>query len=234
MSENSRMALRLMGLTLVLVASSLVATGLHTVRLDRSGGPVLSFLFWNLFLAWVPYLIALVMTGLDRLRAPGWALGILGVGWLLFLPNAPYILTDLIHVGVFPGAPRWFDTVLIGAFAGTGLLLGLASVLLVHDVVGRRLGAIAGWGVALGSLGLSSIGIYLGRFLRFNSWDVVTNPAGLVRVILARLTDPLGNPYLLVFAGAATLGLAVSYLLTWLFDQAFIQPPKRRVAEYEG
>lgn len=234
MSETFWPVLRLIGLTALLVVGSLVAAGLHAVRADRVGEPAFAFLFWNLFLAWVPYVIAVVMTALDRVRAPGWALATLGVAWLLFLPNAPYILTDFIHVGAIPGAPRWFDAVLIGAFAGTGLLLGLASLLLVHHIVARRVGPLAGWGLAIGSLALSSLGIYLGRFPRFNSWDILTNPDGLVRIVLMRLADPLGNPFLLVFVVAMTLGLVGSYLVTWFLGQMLVRRSIGRVAQYGG
>ncbi|WP_435200876.1 DUF1361 domain-containing protein [Janibacter sp. GS2] len=234
MSETFWPVLRLTGLTALLVGGSLVAAGLHAIRVDRVGEPAFAFLFWNLFLAWVPYVIAVVMTALDRARAPGWVLGALGVAWLLFLPNAPYILTDFIHVGAIPGAPRWFDAALIGAFAGTGLLLGLASLLLVHHMVARRAGPLAGWALAVGSLALSSLGIYLGRFPRFNSWDVVTNPDGLVRIILMRLADPWGNPFLLAFAVTMTLGLVGSYLVTWFLGQMLVRRSVGRVAQYGG
>lgn len=234
MSENRRQAIRLVGLTLLLVVGSLLAAGLHAVRVDRVGDAAFAFLFWNLFLAWVPYVIALVMTFVDRMRASGWTLAALGTAWLVFLPNAPYILTDFIHVGAIPGAPRWFDALLIGAFAGTGLLLGLVSLLLVHDLVARRVGPVAGWSLAIGSLTLSSLGIYLGRFPRFNSWDIVTNPDGLVQIISMRLADPLGNPFLLAFAVVMTLGLILSYLLMRLLDRAVVRSPQRRVAQYEG
>lgn len=234
MTSLSRTVTWLAGLTALLVAGSLLAAGLQNVRAERTGAPVFAFLFWNLFLAWVPYLLALALVGLDRVGAPGWVLAAPGIVWLLFLPNAPYILTDFIHLGAIPGASLWFDALLIGAFAATGLLLGLASLYLVHHVVAARLGPTAGWVLALGALALSSIGIYLGRFPRFNSWDVVTNPGGLVDVIVYRLGDPFGNPFLLAFAGVTTAGLVGSYLVTWAVGQAVVQRPVGRVAQYGG
>lgn len=231
MTSTPRTVTWLAGLTALLGAGSLLASGLQDVRADMTGAPAFAFLHWNLFLAWVPYVVSLLLVGLHRVRAPGWVLAITVVVWLLFLPNAPYILTDFIHLGAIPGAPLWFDVLLIGAFAGTGLLLGMASLLLVHDVVGSRLGSVAGWVLAIGSLALSSIGIYLGRFPRFNSWDVLTNPEGLVGVVLYRLGDPLGNPFLLSFAAAMTAGLVLSYLLTWRLGQIVARRPIGRVAQ---
>ncbi|WP_346007795.1 DUF1361 domain-containing protein [Janibacter terrae] len=234
MSQSSHPARWLAGLTALLLAGTVLAAGLQDVRAERTGAPVFAFLHWNLFLAWVPYVLALALLVLHRVRSPGWLLVGLGVVWLLFLPNAPYILTDFIHVGAIPGAPLWFDVLLIGAFAGTGLLLGLASLLLVHHVVAARVGHLAGWVLAIGSLALSSLGIYLGRFPRFNSWDVLTNPRGLVDVIAYRLADPLGNPFLLQFAALMTAGLVVSYLLTWAVGQACAGRRRTGVAQYAG
>ncbi|MGO1165187.1 MAG: DUF1361 domain-containing protein [Janibacter sp.] len=234
MNSTSRTVTWLAGLTAVLVAGTLLAAGLQGVRAERTGAPVFAFLSWNLFLAWIPYGLALAVVGLDRVRAPGWLLVLPGLVWLLFLPNAPYILTDFIHLGAVPGAPVWFDALLIGAFAGTGLLLGLTSLYLVHHVVAARLGGVVGWVVAIGTLALSSIGIYLGRFPRFNSWDVLTNPDGLVQVVLHRLADPLGNPFLLTFAAAMTTGLICSYLATWAVGQVVVSRPIGRVAQYGG
>ena len=93
---------------------------------------------------------------------------------LLFLPNAPYILTDFVHLGRADGVPLWFDAALIGTFAGAGLALGLAPLLMVHHPVEARPGAC--WlAFAVSSLGLGAIGVDLGRFPRFNSWDVLTD-----------------------------------------------------------
>jgi uncharacterized membrane protein len=139
-------------------------------------------------------------------------------------PNAPYILTDFIHLGREGGGPLWFDAALLGAFAFTGLLLGLASLLVVHHVVESRAGRVAGWAVAVSSLLLSAIGTYLGRFPRFNSWDVVANPDGLVAIVLQRLADPLGNPFLLRFA------VAMSVLLLGAPRHLAPRPRARRAA----
>lgn len=221
---RSRPAYWMAGVTVVLAVLSVAALGLLAVRVDRVGRPAYLFLVWNLFLAWIPFGAALVVAAAHRLRAPRLVLGVLGVGWLLFLPNAPYILTDFIHLGRAGGAPLWFDAALIGAFAGTGLLLGLASLLVVHHVVEARAGRVAGWVVAVGSLLLSALGIYLGRYLRFNSWDLVTDPDGLVSVVLLRLADPFGNPFLLRFGVVMSVLLLGSYLVTWVIGRGVLGP----------
>ncbi|GAB3118172.1 DUF1361 domain-containing protein [Janibacter alkaliphilus] len=206
---------RLAALAAAMTVVSALATGLLWVRMSRTGEASFSFLTWNLFLAWVPFVLAVAMGLLHARGGSRWALLGLGVGWLLFLPNAPYILTDLIHLGAIPGAPLWFDATLIGAFAVAGLALGIASLLVVHHVVQERLGVAAGWAVAVSSLVLSALGVYLGRFPRFNSWDVLTNLDGLVGVVLKRLGDPLGNPFLIQFGVAMSAALIGSYAAAW-------------------
>src|SRR5439155_21678999 len=92
----------------------------------------------------------------------------IGVAWLVFLPNAPYVLTDFVHLGQ---SHVLFDTMIIASFAGTALAVGFASLLLVQIVVTRAAGVRAGWAVGVSALFLSSVGMYLGRVQRFNSWD---------------------------------------------------------------
>jgi uncharacterized membrane protein len=151
---------------------------------------------------------------------------VLGAGWLLFLPNAPYILTDFIHLGTVGGAPLWFDATLIGTFASAGLALGLGSLLVVHQ--SRARAGVVGVAVTLSSLVLSAIGIYLGRFPRFNSWDVVTDAHGLVPVVAQRLADPLGNTFLLRFGVVMSILLLGSYLVAWVLGRGLLGPVRGR------
>jgi uncharacterized membrane protein len=191
---------------------SLWCVCLVLLRVERSGSLAYVFLCWNLFLAWIPWLAGLVFRDSCRRRAAaalqlGWfAL------WLLFLPNAPYILTDLLHLARRPSVPLWYDLALLLTFAGTGLLLGYASLLDVQAAVEERWGRAAGWTVAAGSLFLSGFGIYLGRFLRWNSWEVLTDPVGLFLDIADRLLHPASHPstwaVTLIFGCSLLLGYA--------------------------
>lgn len=229
-ASRSRPAYWLVGLTVALAVLSLAAFGLLAIRVDRVGRPAFIFLVWNLFLAWIPFVLALGVAAVHRWGGPRPLLWVLGGVWLLFLPNAPYILTDFIHLGRVGGAPLWFDAALIGTFAATGLVLGLVSLLVVHRVVEARGGRVLGWVVAVGSIVLSAIGIYLGRFVRVNSWDVLTDPHGLVAVVLQRLADPLGNPFLLRFGLVMTALLLGAYLVTWILGRGVLEPARVRVA----
>ena len=215
-------------LALALVALSLAAVGLLAVRIDRVGEPAFVFLRWNLFLAWIPFVLSLCLAAVHGRGGPRPLLWMLGAGWLLFLPNAPYILTDFVHLGRVGGAPLWFDAALIGTFAAGGLALGLGSLLVVHHVVEARAGSVVGWAVAVSSLVLSAIGIYIGRFRGFNSWDVVTDPHGLVPVVLQRLADPLGNTFLLRFGVVMSTLLLASYLVAWVLGRGLLGPVRGR------
>ena len=107
--------------------------------------------------------------------------------WLLFLPNAPYILTDILHLSRTSNAPAWYDLALLLSCSGTGLLIGYLSLIDVQEIVARRFTPVVGWIFALVSLVLSGFAIYLGRFLRWNSWDVLVTPTLVLDIAAAAL-----------------------------------------------
>ena len=137
------------------------------------------FLMWNLFLAALPIPLALLVESAWRhgRRAVG---AVFFVAWLLVFPNSPYLVTDLIHLRERPPTPIWFDALILVSAAVAGLLAGFVSLRLVQAAIARRLGARWGWLVAIGVLGLTGFGVYLGRFVRLNSWDVLTRPRELL------------------------------------------------------
>ncbi len=181
---------------------------LLVVRKDVFGAAEYGGLVWNLFLAWIPFALAVALLASYRRGLRGLRLFALGALWLLFLPNAPYMLTDFVHLGE---QHRLFDTVIIGSFALTSLALGFGSLLLVQLVATRAAGAAAGWLVALSSLFLSSVGIYLGRVWRLNSWDVVERPRLVGSLLRAGLDNPLSHHYPIGFV------LALCGLLTLVY-----------------
>lgn len=181
---------------------------LLALRATRAHSLHYGFLFWNLFLAIIPAAAALILT---RTRNTAAAI-LLFLIWLGFLPNAPYIVTDFIHLTPNPPVPLWFDVALLISFAGTGLLLAYSSVVDVQGVVAARFNAIAGWFVALGSLILSGFGIYLGRFLRWNSWDPLSNPGRVAGAIAQRGINPLDHPRTVAVTFIYGVGLAIGYV----------------------
>ena len=163
------------------------------VRVHISGGLTYSFLIKNLFLAWLPYGFALVANFAFTRSRRAWPMILFFSGlWLLFLPNAPYIITDFLHLQPRSGIPLWYDVGFIMSIALTGLFLGIASLRAVHGIIHHLAGPVIGWGFALGAIGLSGLGVYLGRFLRWNSWDVIDSPLGIVIDSLRIFRHPLG------------------------------------------
>ena len=151
-------------LTLVFVLAASVALSVLLVagRVLMTGRLTFLFLIWNLFLALIPFGLS---TMLGAARGPLKARILLPVGaaWLLFFPNAPYILTDLFHLETRLGVPLWYDLALILSCAWNGLMLAYASLSDMQRLVQQRLGFWSGWAFATVALLLSSFGIYLGR-----------------------------------------------------------------------
>jgi uncharacterized membrane protein len=210
-------------LLLVCVVSSAAPVALTVAFRILSGSSDLDFVIWNLALAWVPLVAALA---LDNVRSTPLALQLPLLGlWLAFFPNAPYLVTDLIHLGDPEGhglAALLFGTVAIVALAPVGLVLAFSSLLLVERSVRERFGARIGMAASAASLLAASVGVYLGRVVRLNSWDLLSQPGEIARLPQAALVDPLahadGLAGTLVFAGL----LAVCYAVF------------RRVAEAPG
>lgn len=192
---------------------SLFVVTMIVFRVLYTGSPEHLGIVWNLALAWVPFALALVVY--ERARAGfltrAWA-GV-GVLWLLFLPNAPYIVTDLKHVGSGDGVPVLYDVLLLSAAAWTGLLLGLTSLFLIHAVARRVVGAGNAWALVVGAIALSSFGIYLGRVLRWNSWDVFVRPGPLLSALANGVLHPLNQSRPIALTILLTSFLLVSYLV---------------------
>ena len=175
-------AIGLVGCAMLIVARGLY---LHDLKFR--------FLAWNLFLALIPAFSGAMMARSDAARMRGvpwfWA-----AVWLLFLPNAPYLITDLVHLQPRPPVPYWFDILIFATFAGAGILAAYSSFRDVQHVITRRFGRTAGWAVLALAAFASGFGIYLGRDARLNSWDVFTRPHNLLPAITERLFTPWTQP----------------------------------------
>jgi uncharacterized membrane protein len=204
------------GVILALFAiASVLCVATEEVRVAKTGDTYYRFLIWNLALAWLPLLLAIAATAAARRAAPS-AVAALGVGWLLFFPNAPYVLTDFIHLGKHPhGAPLWYDALMISAFAWMSLLVGLASLYLVHTLLVRRLRPVWSWLAVVAALALGSFGVYLGRFVRVNSWDALVRPGRVIDVVAHQLENPYQHPRMLGVLVLLTAFLAVAYAIVW-------------------
>ncbi|MEO5572728.1 MAG: DUF1361 domain-containing protein [Bacteroidia bacterium] len=149
-----------------------------------------TFLIWNLFLAWVPLFFVLILRKNESIHKSTVRSSVLLVAWLLFFPNAPYILTDLVHLLNRQHIPLWFDLIMILSFAWTGLLTGFVSLIEIQNFFTEKFGKSISWMLTIAALVLGSFGVYLGRFGGFNSWDVIANPFELSHDILIMLIHP--------------------------------------------
>jgi uncharacterized membrane protein len=204
------------GRRLVLILALGASTAL-TVALgitDPAGVPgyPTRFLVWNLFLAWMPLVFALVFSAVHR-AAP---LLLVGACWLAFLPNAPYLVTDLIHLSGHDDL--WRHVLQFGFAAWTGTLLGVVSLRIVHVEVERRFGLLAGWSLVAISTGLCAVGVVIGRFQRWNSWDLVTSPGVVATSTIEWVRSPIANVRSTGVAVAVATFFGIAYITIWALD----------------
>jgi uncharacterized membrane protein len=213
MARSRRRLVTILGL----FAASLFCVALVVVRTVETGDASARYLIWNLFLAWIPFALAVVVYDRWRRRGSGLTIIALSALWLLFFPNAPYIATDFVHLETRGAAPFWYDAVTIAAFAWVGLMLGFASLYLMQSVVRQWRGVLAGWIFAVVAIGLGSLGIYLGRFLRLNSWDALEDPSVLPRILHAVARDPFAYQEAVAVTILFTAALTLAYFLLYSF-----------------
>jgi uncharacterized membrane protein len=208
---------------LAVVLASGVSVALVVARMLWTGRPSYGFLLWNLFLAWLPLVLALAACIEYRGDARrNWRFFLLSGAWLLFFPNAPYIFTDVIHLTTHYRGYFWTDLVLILMCALTGLMLGFLSLFLMQGLVRRMMGNTVSWLFIAGVAALSGFGIYLGRFLRFNSWDVIWKPAALFDGIVKWVANPLAQSTSFAFPALFAVFLFLAYLM--LYALTHLQP----------
>lgn len=158
----------------LLAAFSFLSILLYATRIFLTGNLHFGFLVWNLFLAWIPLWLSSQLMKKEKLFSLSSIA--LFLSWLLFFPNAPYILTDFIHLGAWNEIPKWYDALMIASFAWTGLLISFVSLRHIEEFLRGRINSTYVPLLIIGILLLTSFGIYLGRFERFNSWDVLAHP----------------------------------------------------------
>jgi uncharacterized membrane protein len=215
--SRHRFAKAIVGL---LTAASVLCLALVAARMAYSHTVHYWFLVWNLALAWVPFVFAGLAYSLSTSRrVVAWVLIFVAAAvWLLFFPNAPYILTDFLHLGSMGDiVPGWYDVLMLYWFSWTGLMLGIVSLYLMQDIVSRAVGTTVGWVFVVLAAGLGSFGIYLGRFLRLNSWDVLRRPGPLSGELFSRVTTAANQPRLLGF----TLLFALLFLFIYVAVSIF-------------
>lgn len=214
LSPRERVVASLAGLTgvsIVLFAAG--ATANHSLLFD--------YLLWNLFLAWLPLLvsIALIRALRSRLWTSWWPFA-LSLVWLLLLPNSFYMISDFIHLQDVQRHNLLYDVVMLTSFIFTAALLGFSSLYVMHAELRKRVSLRASSTVIGGIIFLCSFAIYLGRDLRWNSWDVLINPAGILFDVSDHLIHPFQHGDMFTTTLSFFVLLGSLYIVGWQLGEA--------------
>lgn len=204
-----------------LLLSHAVSAVLYLIRVWAAGNYRYGFLLWNVFLGWIPLLFAWLL--IRRLPRTRWSSAVniaLSVAWLGFLPNSFYLVSDLIHLRSTGEVSLLYDAVLFLSCIFNGYVAGFASLYLLHHEVLRRLGRIQSHVWVAGVLLACGFAIYLGRYLRWNSWDVLVNPFGILFDLSDRAINPLAYPQLFSTTFTFFVLLGSMYIVLWQFMAA--------------
>lgn len=208
-------------LIIALATATIACTSLFIARLAYTKQSWYGFMVWNLMLAWIPLLLA-VLAQTSQIRQRPYVLFAIFLGWMLCLPNAPYMMTDLIHLLHLPYSDSsilWFDLIMLLMFALTGLLLTFASLRLMQFVVAERTSQLVSWLISFLVLTLCSYGIVVGRVLRLNSWDVVTQPVQVFISVGNTIINPIDHLQLWAMVISFTLVLLSGYIVVTAFSR---------------
>ncbi len=187
-----------------------VIAALICCRVYFSGSLLFIFLVWNIFLAWIPFTISYY---LDKpIIDKKWKKILLFGIWLLFFPNALYIITDLVHLEIDTAVPKWFDAILLFTSSVVGLMMAFISLYRVEKFLAERINEKKIPLLIVGILFLGSFGVYLGRFLRWNSWDIIKDPLGLLTTIVQRFVFPFDH----LRTWGVTIMLTILFYLLYL------------------
>jgi uncharacterized membrane protein len=217
-----------------LVCSVFGCVALVLIRMRITDSSQFGFLIFNLFLACIPFPLAWAIDSWARAKRPLRVMVPVLAVWLLFFPNAPYLMTDLIHLREARGKYPIYDAILFASFAAIGILLGYTSLYLVQSAVARRFSSRVGWIFAIFAMALGSYGLYLGRIERWNSWDVVAHPRRLFSQVASHLLDPLRDFYAAAFTTLFAVVLFSGYGVLRAFAHLVVADGIERHAQTAG
>jgi uncharacterized membrane protein len=172
--------------------SSIFCFTMSIVRYVATDKTVFLSLNWNLFLAFIPWLVSMIL--IIKRKFSNTSLVVLLFTWLIFFPNAPYILTDLFHLTHRRFPPIWYDLILLLSYAWTGLMFGFISLINIETILNEKLNKRIIDLISTILLFVASFGIYMGRYLRWNSWDIISKPFEIFSDILEILASPFNYP----------------------------------------
>jgi uncharacterized membrane protein len=201
-----------------LTISMALSIVLLMIRMKLHHSFYLLFLVWNLFLAIIPFAITTALISKPKIHKLT-LLSSFGI-WLLFLPNAPYIVTDLLHLMNSQKHLLWLDVLVIMSFAFNGLILFFLSLSDMEKILKLYLKPQFIFPILLSIFGLTAFGIYLGRFLRYNSWEIINNPLGIFQDMFNIIFQPNFEAWVFTLTFASFL--AISYWMLKSFSNTKI------------
>jgi len=201
--------------------ASAFSLSLLALRIINTGRLSYGFLAWNLFLAYVPYFISEWLGRHPQIAGNRIKLLPLVFTWILFMPNSFYILTDLFHLSNISNGDSWFDLTLILSFAWNGILFGILSIFKMEMLLKKTKGKLIAAFVICVVMWLNAFGIYIGRFLRFNSWDIFVNPFSLVNEIADIIFNPYDYRYVWAMSVCFAIFMAILYYTTKRLTDVF-------------
>lgn len=203
-------------LGIALLCSSLASLGLYAFSAASNDEVAYTYLLWNLALAWIPLVLILWLERVLRARLwSSWLPLFLTIIWLSFLPNSFYMITDFVHLHEIPRNDMLFDVVMFTSFVMNGMMLGYLSLYIVHQELLKRLSRRMSAALVGGVLLLSSFAIYIGRDLRWNTWDVLLNPASVIFDVSDRILNPAAHPTVFSTTISFFVLLASVYAVVW-------------------
>lgn len=215
MKQVLKLKTRYRGFLWALLVLSFFCIVLSLYRVIATGAWDYWFLIWNLVLAWLPLIFAYILyTKSGPKSFLAWPNFLLFFLWLIFLPNAFYLITDYIHLSVFSEIGMVYDIVLFGTYTIAGMILGYTSLLMIHFRSKQLYKQQSIYIVGIALL-LSGFAIYLGRYLRWNSWDIITNPFGLIFDVSDRVINPGAHPLTFVTTLLFFVFLSVIYYVIY-------------------
>lgn len=196
----------------ILTLSMVFSIVLLMIRMKLNHSFFYLFLVWNLFLAVIPYAITTYLISLKNIKKI--SLLFYGGIWLLFLPNAPYIITDLLHLRLSNIHFMWLDVLLVTSFAFNGMMLFFLSLMDMETILKKYLNKKNIYHILHFVCIITGFGMYLGRFLRYNSWEIIQHPSALFTDIINIIIQPSLHIEAWIFTGSFGLFLIVGF---WLF-----------------
>jgi uncharacterized membrane protein len=211
-------------LGLALAAASVASVTLWFVAALRNSSWDFAYLAWNLFLAWIPLGLMLWLEKVLRRKLwSSWQALLITIAFVTFLPNTFYLTTDIIHLQEVPRVDIVFDIVVFMSFVMSAFILGLISLYMFHTELRKRLSVAKSWSLLLLLLLLVSFAIYIGRDLRWNTWDILLNPASILFEVSDRLLAPAQHPELFSTTMGFFILITGTYVICWYIARALRQ-----------